>query len=120
MSTNIEIIISVVLGIFVFSFGLIWGSFMNAFLYRTKNNISLIKERSFCPKCKKMIHWYDNIPLLSYLLLKAKCRNCKSKISIQYPIVEILFGLISIVIGYITLPHPLSNIYSIKNPEVQI
>ncbi|MEI6462205.1 MAG: prepilin peptidase [bacterium] len=117
---NIEIIISIVLVIFIFVFGLIWGSFMNAFLYRTKNNISLVNKRSFCPNCKGKISWYDNIPLLSYILLRGKCRHCKKKISIQYPIVELFLGLISILVAYITLPHPFSNIYTVSNPLVNI
>lgn len=72
--------------------GLAFGSFINALAYRLENNI-LLKGRSFCPKCKKKILWYDNIPIFSWLLLKGKCRQCRKEISIQYPIVETLTGL---------------------------
>jgi len=50
--------------------------------------------RSFCPKCKKKIKWYDNIPVISFIFLKARCRSCHKKISWQYPIVELIMGLL--------------------------
>lgn len=71
-------------------FGLIIGSFLNVVIWRVPNNISIIKPGSQCPKCKKEIAWYDNIPVVSYLLLLGKCRNCKSGISFRYPFAEIL------------------------------
>ena len=77
----------------LFLFGLAIGSFLNVVIYRLKFGDSPMKGRSYCDKCKKQIAWYDNIPLLSFLLLGGKCRYCKKKISIDYPLVEFLVGL---------------------------
>lgn len=73
--------------------GLIFGSFLSVVTYRIPKNISFVKGRSYCPKCKEKISWYDNIPLISFLLLKGKCRECKEKISIRYPLVELLTSI---------------------------
>lgn len=72
----------------IFIFGAIFGSFISALTYRIPNSLSFVKGRSICPKCKKQIAWHDNIPLLSFLLLGGKCRKCKKKISLRYPIIE--------------------------------
>ncbi|MCJ7656251.1 MAG: prepilin peptidase [Candidatus Atribacteria bacterium] len=82
----------------IFILGLIVGSFSNVCIYRIPRNESIIYPASHCPKCHSNISPGDNIPLLSYILLKGRCRNCKSKISIQYPIVELLTGLIYLII----------------------
>ena len=84
--------------ILIFILGLIVGSFSNVCIYRIPRNESIIYPASHCPKCRTKIKIIDNIPLLSYILLKGSCRNCKSKISIQYPIVEFLTGLIYLII----------------------
>ncbi len=76
-----------------FIIGLIIGSFLNVCIYRWPRDESVVKPRSQCPHCGKMIGWRDNIPLLSYLLLKGRCRHCAEPISIRYPIVELLNGL---------------------------
>ena len=76
-----------------FIFGLIIGSFLNVCIYRWPRDESVVKPRSHCPHCGTMIGWQDNIPLLSYLLLKGSCRHCAEPISIRYPIVELLNGL---------------------------
>lgn len=80
--------------ILIIILGLAWGSFLNVCIYRIPLKKSLILSRSLCPNCKKKIAWYDNLPILSYLILKGKCRNCKHKISIQYPVVELLSALL--------------------------
>ncbi len=77
----------------VFIFGSIWGSFCNVCIYRLPDNGNIVKNRSFCPSCKKKINWHDNIPLLSYVLLQAKCRNCKNKINFQYFLVELISAI---------------------------
>ncbi len=78
----------------LFVFGLVFGSFFNVLIYRLPRDLSIIFPRSYCPHCKKPIRWYDNIPLLSYVILKAKCRFCGVPISIRYPLVELAAGLI--------------------------
>ena len=82
-----------------FVLGCIWGSFSNVCIYRLPNDQSVIKGRSFCPSCKNQIKWYDNIPFLSFIFLKGKCRNCSNKISSQYFLVEFI-SAISFVIIY--------------------
>ena len=79
---------------FLFIFGLIFGSFLNVIIYRIPKNISIIKPRSFCPKCKKQIPLYRNIPLLSYIIQKGKCHNCFKKISSNYFIIELIIGVL--------------------------
>ncbi|MFA6790489.1 MAG: prepilin peptidase [Parcubacteria group bacterium] len=79
--------------IIFFIAGLIVGSFLNVIIYRLRI-MENIMGRSYCPHSKHKIHWFDNIPLLSFILLGAKCRACKGDISWQYPLVEFLSGLI--------------------------
>jgi len=81
---------------FVAILGLMIGSFLNVCIYRIPNELSIIKPRSRCPSCEKTISWFDNIPVLSFILLRGRCRYCKSRISIVYPLTEILFALIFI------------------------
>lgn len=82
-----------------FIFGLIVGSFLNVVVYRLNLAESMFVGRSMCPHCKAKIRWYDNIPLLSFVLLRAECRDCKGKISWQYPLVEFLTGLFFALAG---------------------
>lgn len=84
--------------IFVIYFGLSIGSFLNVVIYRTIKEISIISPPSFCPVCKNPIKWYDNIPVISYILLKGKCRRCSSEIPITYPLIELLTGLITVLL----------------------
>ncbi|NIO48071.1 MAG: prepilin peptidase [Candidatus Aminicenantes bacterium] len=76
--------------IIIACFGLAWGSFLNVVIYRLPLRMSLFKPSSSCPHCKEKIKFYDNIPVLSFLLLRGKCRHCKGRISLRYPLVEIL------------------------------
>lgn len=78
---------------FIFGFGLSFGSFMNAWVWRTREKMDISRSRSICPKCLHPIAWYDNIPFISFLILRAKCRHCKDKISWQYPMVEVFVAL---------------------------
>lgn len=74
--------------------GAIWGSFANVCIYRLPKNKEIIIQSSFCPNCKKKIHWFDNIPILSFIFLFGRCRKCNKLISLRYPTVEFL-GIIS-------------------------
>ncbi len=84
--TNYEIAL---LAIAVF-LGASLGSFLNVVIYRVPNGLNIATPPSSCPKCNYQIKWYDNIPILSYILLGAKCRKCKTHISMQYPVVELI------------------------------
>lgn len=75
-------------------FGLIMGSFLNVCIYRLPRHESIIFPGSHCPHCGATVRPYDNIPVISFLLLQGKCRNCRQQISLQYPLVELLTGLI--------------------------
>jgi leader peptidase (prepilin peptidase)/N-methyltransferase len=79
-------------------FGLIIGSFLNAVVYRL-NAVESLMERSHCPHCRKQVRWFDNIPLLSFIVLSARCRDCGEKISWQYPLVELATGIVFALIG---------------------
>jgi len=81
-------------------FGSLWGSFANVCIYRLPENKSVITGRSSCPNCKKKIPWYDNIPLLSFILLMRKCRFCKNPIDLQYFIVELISAISFVSIYY--------------------
>ncbi len=77
-------------------FGALVGSFLNVVILRLpQEGASVVFPASHCPQCKTPLHWYDNIPILSYLMLKGKCRSCKAGISLQYPIVEAAMALLS-------------------------
>lgn len=84
--------------IIAFVLGLIVGSFSNVCIYRLPIDISIVRPRSFCPACKKPIAWYDNIPVVSFILLQGKCRFCKAKISFLYPAVELLTAFFYILL----------------------
>ena len=77
----------------VFILGALWGSFCNVCIYRLPLDQSVVTGRSKCTKCKKQINWYDNIPFFSFILLKGKCRCCKSVISFQYFLVEAIAAI---------------------------
>lgn len=74
-------------------FGLLIGSFLNVCIHRWPRDLSVVRPRSACPECGKQIAWYDNIPILSYVLLRARCRQCGAGIYWRYPVVELLTAL---------------------------
>jgi len=80
--------------------GMVIGSFLNVVVYRLNNNESPLRGRSLCPTCRHQLAWYDNIPLLSFLLLKGRCRYCHSPICLQYPLVELLTGILTVLVIY--------------------
>ncbi len=90
----------IIFWVFVFIVGGVFGSFSNVLIYRIPKNISIVAPSSFCPKCGVKIRFYDNIPIISYIILKGKCRSCGGKISLRYLLVEIVmasFFLISYI-----------------------
>jgi leader peptidase (prepilin peptidase)/N-methyltransferase len=84
--------------VIVFLFGAIIGSFLNVCIYRIARSKSIVKPNSFCPNCEKPIKFYDNIPIVSYILLGGKCRQCGTKISKRYPFVELITAVIFLMI----------------------
>lgn len=102
----------IILNFFVFIFGLIIGSFLNCVIYRLEKEVPTanpsrildkigkkLTDRSYCLHCKHTLNWLDLIPIVSFLLLRARCRYCHKKISVQYPLVEILTGLTFLLIS---------------------
>lgn len=102
-----------------FFIGICIGSFLNVVIFRLPNDISILSPRSFCPKCEKKIKWYLNIPILSWVILKAKCNYCSTRISLRYPIVEFITGLLFIIFSsanpyfyFLNLDNPFEKIFS--------
>ena len=89
------------------------GSFLNCVIYRLEKK-EKITGRSYCPKCSKQLKWYDLFPVLSFLFLGGKCRYCKEKISIQYPLVEMLTGLIFLLIFNFVILNFINNVLILK------
>ena len=84
--------------VIIFILGCCCGSFLNCVIYRLSTNQSFLRGRSFCPSCKHRLGFFDLIPILSFIILKGKCRYCGQRISIQYPLVEIATGLLFVLI----------------------
>ena len=82
------------IGIMIFLFGITVGSFLNVLIYRIPKKEEFVKTRSHCMSCGYQLEWYDLIPIFSWLTLGGKCRKCKSKISAQYPLIELLNGIL--------------------------
>ena len=97
----------------VFLYGLCIGSFLNVCIYRIPLKESVAKSRSHCMSCGGQLKWYDLVPLFSYLFLRGRCRQCKAKISIQYPLVEALNGLGYVFIFLINGINLTSILYSL-------
>jgi leader peptidase (prepilin peptidase)/N-methyltransferase len=102
-----------VVGSIVFIFGLCIGSFLNVCIYRMGREESVVWPASHCPKCSKPIRGRDNIPLLSYLLLRGRCRDCGQKISARYFFVELLTGLLFVALYRRFGGVPLTGAYAI-------
>ncbi len=97
----------VLVNAYIFAIGAIVGSFLNVVIYRLPRHQSIVRPRSACPSCGTPIRWYDNVPILSWLLLLARCRSCRAAISIRYPLVEALaatLGLLAYLRYGLSLP----------------
>jgi leader peptidase (prepilin peptidase)/N-methyltransferase len=101
----------IITGMIVFLLGLVIGSFSNVCIYRLPRNESLVRPGSHCPQCSKPIPFYDNIPIISYLLLKGKCRYCGQSIPPQYPIVELATGLFYLALYLFYGLQPIAIVY---------
>ena len=88
----------------IFTLGLLIGSFLNAVIYRLHSGEGLIKTRSHCPKCGHILAWYELVPVLSFVIQRGRCRQCRARISLQYPLVEIATASLFILVLYYNLP----------------
>lgn len=95
----------------VFLYGIMIGSFLNVCILRIPAGESIVTGRSHCDQCKKPIRWYDLIPVISYLILRGRCRYCKTHFSIQYPMIEALNGILYVLVFYYYGFRYLSVIY---------
>ena len=89
---------TILLYIMIFLFGIVIGSFLNVCIYRIPKKENIVKIRSHCMECNYQLKWYDLVPLFSYLCLGGRCRKCKTKLSVQYPLVELLNGLLYVLV----------------------
>lgn len=87
--------------ILAFLYGIVIGSFVNVCICRLPNKENIVKVRSHCTQCGYQLKWYDLVPLFSYLVLGGRCRKCRQKISIQYPLIEGLNGICYIIIFWV-------------------
>ena len=123
-------ILSTMVSVIVFAFGLAVGSFLNAVIYRLavhqglypnsydrrNRGINPFQGRSFCPSCGHQLAWYDLVPLVSYLLLRGRCRYCGQRISLQYPFVELATGLLFVLI-FAKLGLAVENLAQLSFPQ---
>src|SRR5437763_15903966 len=93
------------LGFYAFAIGAIVGSFLNVVIHRYPREESIVFPSSHCPHCNAAIRWYDNIPLLSFLVLGARCRACRAPISWRYPLVELANALFYLALFLYTGPQ---------------
>lgn len=93
--------------VFTAVMGLCVGSFLNVVIYRLPRRQSLVRPASRCPRCGRSLSWFDNIPVLSWIVLRGRCRQCGERVSPQYPIVELVTALAAVAILLVTPPGPL-------------
>lgn len=105
--TMVELLLSPWLRFAAFLWGALWGSFANVVIHRLPLGESILRPRSRCPGCKTPIAWYDNIPILSYLLLRGRCRHCDEPFALRYLLVELLGGLLSFSLYMLYVITPL-------------
>ena len=112
------------IGVWLFAFGGVIGSFLNVVVYRLPTGMSVVEPGSHCPACKVPIRWFDNVPIFSWIILRGRCRDCRSEIAMRYPIVEgitaglfLLLGAVECLGGGANLPlqgvEPSAGLYAI-------
>ena len=94
---------------FLFLLGAVVGSFLNVVIYRLPRGLSLVRPGSKCPNCDHPIRWYDNVPILGWLVLGGRCRDCGLAISVRYPLVEAAIGLMFMAVGYADMIRPMQH-----------
>ena len=92
--------------VFVFLLGLVLGSFLNVCIYRLPLGGSVVHPRSRCPSCEAPIPWYQNVPVVSWLALRGRCARCAARISVRYPVVELISGLLLLTLWLVFGPGP--------------
>jgi leader peptidase (prepilin peptidase)/N-methyltransferase len=92
----------------MFVIGSVIGSFLNVVIYRLPRGMSLLHPGSSCPQCGHLIRWFDNVPILGWLWLRGRCRDCKAKISVRYPLVEAATAIIFVALAYTDVIAPYS------------
>lgn len=103
--------ILVLITLLIFTYGIVIGSFLNVCIFRIPKGEDIVKVNSHCMSCGYQLKWYDLIPVVSYLFLGGKCRKCKTKISKQYPMIELLNGILYVIIFFINDFDAVSIIY---------
>ena len=91
---------AILLYIIIFLYGIVIGSFLNVLIYRLPKKENIVTTRSHCMNCGYQLKWYDLVPIFSYLVLGGRCRKCKTRISVQYPIIEALNGILYLIVFY--------------------
>lgn len=89
---------TIFLYIIIFLYGIVIGSFLNVLIYRLPKKENIVTTRSHCMNCGYQLKWYDLVPIFSYLALGGRCRKCKTRISVQYPIIEALNGILYLIV----------------------
>ncbi len=89
---------TILLYLIIFLYGIVIGSFLNVLIYRLPKKENIVTTRSHCMNCGYQLKWYDLVPIFSYLALGGRCRKCKTRISVQYPIIEALNGILYLII----------------------
>ena len=94
-------LLTILIYLIIFLYGIVIGSFMNVCIYRIPLKADIVKERSHCMSCGHVLKWYELIPLVSFVVQKGKCRECGTKLSVQYPLIEGLNGVLYVITFYI-------------------